>query len=315
MRKFLIPTLCVSVFINVVLILFLFNSEGVKPSAQSANPFYPYLSPRIFASNQNDILINFVPLRKELRDYVDKSPHKLGVYFEYLPSGVSIGINEKEEFVSASLLKVPLIMGVYKLIDDKKIQPDTQIKIIEPDLDKRFGELWKAGPGQNITVSELVRYTIEKSDNTAANALFRTLNGARLDDVFDSLDIPKDADSNRAVITTKNYSSILRSLFLSSYLPKNLSNQLLELLTKTEYKDKLPAGVPNEIKVAHKIGVYGNTPNENNVIYTDCGIVYVPRRPYILCMMTISNDTQARQSMKNVSSLVYQYVSSVDKDQ
>src|SRR4051812_43641694 len=99
---------------SIVLNYFLFQ----KLPPQSS-PF-PFLSSRIFASNQNDILINFVNLRDELRNYVNGVKDPLGLYFEYLPSGVSIGVNDKQEFILVSLLKVPVVMAVYRNVEQEE---------------------------------------------------------------------------------------------------------------------------------------------------------------------------------------------------
>src|SRR3989338_211964 len=93
--------LSISLLVN----LFLFLSqkkirqeqENIKSSSIDLINQHPFLSKRIFAENQNDILINFIPLREAMRTYMDKLGEAAGVYFEYLPSGNSIGINDKME--------------------------------------------------------------------------------------------------------------------------------------------------------------------------------------------------------------------------
>jgi len=134
-----------------------------------------------------------------------------------------------------------------------------------------------------------------------------------LSDVFDYLDIPKESEEDGPVVTAKNYSSILRSLYLSSYLPKEQSNEILEIMTKSVHTDRLAAGVPNSIKIAHKIGVHEKAVEGLGDVYTDCGIVYLPKRPYVLCMMTTSNGEQARTNMSAISKIVYDYVSTENK--
>jgi len=272
-----------------------------------------YLSPRIFLEDQNDILLRFVDLRANLQEYVKKnSANNLGMYFEYLPSGVSIGINEKEEYILASLLKVPLVMAVYKQVEEGKLNLGEEVKVEAKHIDSTFGNLWRKGAGYSLTLREAIRLTLQESDNTAKNALFDIVPPGSIEDVFDNLDIPKIRVGEFAAATPKNYSSILRSLYLSSYLGESSSNDILQILTETIFNDKLPAGVPEDIKIAHKIGVY-DLPNTTTPIlesvYTDCGIVYVPKRPYILCMMTRSPEDTAKKYMSEISQMIYKYVS------
>jgi beta-lactamase class A len=298
--------------VNVVLLgvngfLFLTHNDS---SAENANTQYPYLSKRIFTESQNDILINFTPLRQAMRDYVNKQNGNLGVYFEYLPSGTSVGVNDQMEVKIASLVKIPVIMAAYKTAEDGKLDLNKTMTIDQDDLDKSFGDLWKQGAGAKITVSEAINLMLTKSDNTATRVLTDELPEFAVDNVFDSLDLPKEREGGFAVISPKSYTSIMRSLYLSSYIQREHSNLILDALTKTSFSDKLPAGVPEEVAVAHKIGVYDQ--DSQHPVYSDCGVVYAPNRPYSLCVMTKDLDENtSRQHMQLLSKMVYGYVAQV----
>lgn len=314
MKKTVFIVLGLSLIANILLFVFIASKAAPpKEDITSSTNDYPLLSKRIFVESQNDIIINFVDLRKSLSDYVKKyqldetGNTSFSMYFEYLPSGNSIGINEKSSFIAASLLKVPIIMGVYKYIEAGKLKEDTLLTLKDADLDPYFGDLWKKGIGATISVNEAIRLTLSDSDNTAKAVLFNNVPIQTLTDVYNYLDIPSDTDSNTPVVSAKNYSSILRSLYLSTYLSLDNSEKILSLLTTTPFNDKIAAGVPNGIKVAHKIGVH-DTENPKGSIYTDCGIVYVPRRPYILCMMMRDNEENVRTHMKTMSRIVYDYI-------
>lgn len=267
---------------------------------------YPLLSKRIFAENQNDILINFTPLRNAMHEYVAQQPELIGAYFEYLPSGTSIGINDQMEVKLASLIKVPVVMASFRQIEKGALSLDQIFTLTQADLDSRFGSLWERGVGTQITVEAAIIYTLVESDNTAANVLLRAAGGDALAEVFDALDLPKHKEGQFVVLSPKNYSSILRSLYLSSYLERGHSNDVLDLLTGTKFNDKLPAGVPDTIPVAHKIGVFKSDQGED--IFNDCGIVYLPDRPYTLCMMVLSDEETTRRHMQHLSKMVYGYV-------
>lgn len=310
MKKAFCIVVVLSLLGNIILIQYVFFSRNKPTTANSAqvSSQYPLLSKRLFAESQNDVLVNFVELRDQLREYHETTNQPFGIYFEYLPSGVSIGIDEKENYVVASLLKVPLVMGVYKRIEQNEIKKDDVHTLVKDDLDPSFGNLWQEGAGTQLTIEELVNHTLIDSDNTAARALFRVSTEHRPEEVFDYLDIPKELDNDNPVVNPKNYSSVLRSLYLSSYLTRESSSEILDTLTRTKFSDKLPAPIPSDIKVAHKIGVHLGGDNKQS-IYTDCGIVYVPQRPYILCVMTRSDEKTATKYISDVSKIVYDYVS------
>ncbi len=283
-----------------------------RDDTESSARQYPFLSKRIFASDQNDILINFVELRKKLNEYVlTNDDQEIGVYFEYLPSATSIGINEQMRVNIASLLKVPLVMAVYKDIEAGKLSRDQVLTLKEEHLDYDFGDLWELGVGSQITVKEAARLSLQKSDNTASNLLLSTLSPGALDSVASSLNLPREKSGKYIVISPKDYTSVLRSLYLSAYLSKENSNEILDTLTGSIFLDQLAAGVPNSIKVAHKNGEY-TIDTSSQPVFSDCGIIYAPKRPYALCVMTNSNRTQANKHISEISRQVYDYVSKVN---
>lgn len=314
-KQVILISLGISILINIVVVVFIFSSQK-KEDQQTPNlrQRYSFLSPRIFTENQNDRLINFVALRHQLTKYYEEENADMGIYFEYLPSGVSIGVNDRANYIQASLLKMPLIMGTYRQLEKGVINKNDIVTIKKQDIDSLFGDLWKRGEGTELTIDEAIKYTLIHSDNTAKNVIFSSVPEGTLEDVFDSLDIPKELEGNDPVVTPKNYSSILRSLYLSSYLHEESSNEILNLLTETPFNDKLAAGVPSNIKVAHKIGVHLGG-NDLDAVFTDCGIIYVPKRPYILCIMVNEKEEDARKHMTEVSRIVYDYVSGVNYEQ
>lgn len=308
--------LTISLILNVLLIGYLSNRPSqTEEAVMLANKRleYPFLSPRIFIDNQNDLLINFIPLRTKLQQYNDNEQSRLGLYFEYLPTGTSIGINEKEAFVPASLLKAPLAMGVFKQYESGVLTPTQMLTITDNVKDPRFGTLWQNKSGTPISVGDTLNQLLIYSDNTAQELLLKAIRGSEIDDVFDALDIPKTRNEHlRPVVTAKNYSSILRCLYLSCYLTENHSNELLTMLTKTVFQDKLPGKIPKSIKIAHKIGVAEHEGKSIN-IYTDCGIVYVPKRPFILCAMVEATEPDATRIISDIGKIAYDYITNVNK--
>ncbi|MEX1997847.1 MAG: serine hydrolase [Candidatus Andersenbacteria bacterium] len=307
MRLILAVFLFLSIIGNFFLYSKLAKNQSTQPQLQKE---YSYLSKRIFAETQNDILINFIPLRRALREYVGKPENRVGVYFEYLPSGTSIGVNEKEEVALVSLSKVPLVMSIYKKIERGTMSPDDILVIKKEHLNQEFGTLWERGEGAQLSVEELVELALVDSDNTAYNVLADELAAQELNEVYEGLDIELTLEEENLLVSPKTYSSIFRSLYLSSFLSKQNSNLILDILTKTPFNDKIDAGIPNDVKVAHKIGVFETQDTAQNV-FIDCGIIYVPNRPYILCIFVRDTNEQAQQHMSHISKMVYSYITIV----
>ncbi len=305
--------LIVSVSCNLLLFFSLVNSKSIiKSNAINSEETFssnPFLSKRIFAEQQNDIIVNFIPLRTALREYVLQQNDMVGMYFEYLPSGTSIGINDTEEVKLASLAKVPLVMSIYKKIERGELDRNVKLLVKPHHIDKKFGTLWQTGVGKEFTVDELVYQSLVESDNTSSQVLFGQLTPRELNEVYDNLDIPIEKEGTIPTISPKNYSSIFRSLYLSSFLTTKDSNEILEILSHSIFTDKIAAGVPEGIKVSHKIGVFDIQGQEP--LFTDCGIVYVLNRPYTLCAFVRGTDEDAQKHISHISEIIYKYISIV----
>jgi beta-lactamase class A len=290
----------VSVIANGILVFELLQPDGAIRLRQK----YSLLAPRILTEAPTDTLINFLPLRSTLREYVTPFADKFAFYFEYLPTGTSIGVNEKLDFTAASLIKVPTVMAYYRQMEKRGFSIDGQsVKLEQQYIDKGSGTLWKRGVGAIVTLNEAVRLALVESDNTATFVIASVLDQTSFDEVYEGLDINFVKIGANINISPKSYTSVLKALYFSAILSKDHSQEILSMLTKTSFSDKLVAGIPQGITVAHKIGIVSNQD-----VFHDCGIVYVPSRPYILCMFSQAPEDVTRERMRNISRMVYEYV-------
>ncbi len=266
---------------------------------------YPFLSRRILADNPNDILINFVPLRKKLETKFGSLQVQKSFYFEYLPDGTSIKIGDDKELVAASLIKLPLVMNLYHAAELGRIDLNATMTVTESEVDGGYGDLYLKGAGHKLTLRQAAQYALEQSDNTAAHVIYDAMQGVLSYDQesLAQLDIDQTLQNGQAVISAKSYSSILKSLYFASYLTKNSSQELLGYLAKSESTNRLTKYLPADVPVAHKIGV-----NNTNWSESDCGVVYVPKRPYLICVMVGLPDEEANTFIAEVSKDVYDFV-------
>lgn len=270
---------------------------------------YPFLSHRALSTNTNDILLNFLGLRQNLQKQVAPYNDNFGFYFEYLPSGTSIGVNSTNDFYSASLFKVPVVMAYYHYLERTGKSGET-LMIQKEDIDKNFGDLWKKGAGAKISSDDAIRLALSESDNTAAKVIARKVEDQDFQAVYPALDLNLQTGSGGAILSARDYSTVIKALYFSSVIKREDSNKVLQYLSQSKFDDKLVAGLPKGTLVAHKIGDYRD--GKDNKSYMDCGIVYLPQRPYMLCMMSVGDEKTAQSRMSKLSKTIYNYVSSVD---
>lgn len=265
---------------------------------------FPLLSRRITSYADQDRLVHFVPLRRDLRSFLATQSSTFAVYFEYIPTGNNIGVNDSQPFAYASLLKVPLVMTVYKKIEQGTTQLSDTLTITDKTIDKRFGTLWQKGTGATITVEEAIALTLTESDNTAYQLLRTLVTPEEFAAVFENLDIPLSIENGEPVVTAKNFTSILRGLYFSSVLTEESSQTLLQLLTQSTFQNGLRKPIPLSIPIAHKMGIREETDS-----LSDCGLVYLPNRPYFLCVVSINDrSTRAEETIQRISRKVYNYL-------
>lgn len=242
------------------------------------------------------------------------------VYFRDLQSGPTFGINEKENFVGASLLKVPLLLTYLNLAEDDpailavklgyNVNKERKEQIFKPKETLKFGEIY--------TVYELLEKTVYYSDNASFNLLIEYLDHRfpgeqKLLYTYQDLGLLLPKDKIDESISIKSYASMFRQLFNATYLSADTSEVALKLMTKTFFMNGLRAGIPEGIPIAHKFG-------ERTVEYDaggrqrqlhDCGIVYYPGNPYLLCIMTKGDDYDKLTAViREVSERVYLEVQS-----
>lgn len=295
-------------FCNVLLLLLnvgwgVWGHGGAKTKTSSDK--YPLLSKRIFADNPNDILVNFVPLRKNIETRLSRVNAPYSFYFEYLPSGTSIRIGDDNELVAASLIKLPVVMNLYRAAELGRINLDQTVEVTPADIDDGYGDLWK-NPGRRLTLREAAQLALSKSDNTAIRVVLRNIQGLLKEDEqsMSALDIDYDLEEQRAVISAKSYGSVLKCLYFACFIDRDDSQAVLRDLTQSDYKQRLVKPLPKDLPVAHKIGTFSEKLSQS-----DCGIIYIPKRQYLLCMMAGVSKTEGDRLISEISAEVYDFVS------
>jgi len=235
------------------------------------------------------------------------------VYFRSLTNGIWIGINERKKFAPASLLKVPVMMGCFKKAETKPDLLTTKVVFyftFQPDT-----QYIKATPEKNLkkdySIDELIQIMIEKSDNEVSLFLqnYEPMS-EEIKKTFNLLGLPDINYEPGDTIGIKTFSSLFRILYNASYLDIEMSEKALRYLTDSEFKGGLVAGVPKNITVAHKFGE--RTFKESGIAeFHDVGIIYYPKNPYILGIMTKGDNLEnLTHVIADISSLVYNEVNS-----
>jgi beta-lactamase class A len=275
---------------------------------------YEYISPLLecdtYESNELAWFDNKIENKAEELMSNGNTTH-ISYYFRDLNNGIWFGINEKELFSPASLFKTPVMISYLKQAEENPELLSRKIVFTEADKNYEKQNIKPATEmeiGKSYTIEEVINRMIIYSDNSALRILLREGDSFAYR-VFYDLDvgIKSDEEGLENFMSVYEYSRFFRILYNGSYLNFENSNKALELLTKVEFKDGLVAGVPSDIPVAHKFGErqFG----EEKQLH-DCGIVYHPEKPYLLCVMTRGKDLSTLpQVISELSKVTYEEVS------
>jgi beta-lactamase class A len=297
-----------------------FSFEKIHEVRNSQN--YKYINPLLECESANISQDkNLTTLKTQIKNFIDDQTKNNkdisfgSVYYRDLNNGPWIGIHQDELFSPASLIKVPLMMAYYQIAQEdstilqKKLLNtqtfDSKDQNIQPEVYLQ--------PNQEYTVDDLINRMIIYSDNLAYNLLLSNIDNQKIYQVYSDLgvDISKAKDNpDGNILTVAQYASFYRILFNSSYLDKDMSEKALSLLSQTKYNQALVAGVPDNIQVSHKFGERQYTQTGEKQLH-DCGIVYLPKKPYLLCVMTRGDNFDNEANfIKQISQMVYKDISS-----
>lgn len=253
---------------------------------------YGFINPLLECEGSEELISRELSsFREKLEELVQqeieaKKINFASVYFRDLNNGPWIGINEKEPFLPGSLLKIPVMIGYFKKAESnpsilsKKIAYDRD----PPPSGQFIRPAFRLERGKEYTVEELIYRMIAYSDNEATYFLQLHDSENLYRRTYVDLGIPVPDGLHEYRINVKKYASFFRILFNASYLNKEMSNKALELLSKADFDEGLVAGIPPGVQTAQKFGESKSQDNQKQ--FHDCGIVYYPNHPYLLCVMT-----------------------------
>jgi beta-lactamase class A len=299
------------------------HDKSSNSLTESRSGGYRFINPLLECDQYAASKLNsIVKLETQVKDYIQVAQNEgrvnfVSVYFRDLNNGPWIGINENEIYSPASLLKVPIMMGVLKKAEkdpallSKKIKYTRRLDMaVDPNiLDGKLIQI-----GESYTVENLLERMIEHSDNEAKEMLLALIGEQFLVKVIEDIGIYlKGVNAANDFVSVRQYSGFFRLLYNATYLNRDMSEKALSILTRTSFEKGLTAKLPKETIVAHKFGERGMA-NSNLRQLHDCGIVYFKGNPYLICVMTRGIDFEKQgTAIAEISSIIYKNVEEVNR--
>lgn len=302
--------------------LYFKSTENIVPpiDIRENSSKYSFINPLLFSRvSKKFYTAEYQILNEQLQLYIDDLVNNhdaniASVYFRDLNTGHWTGVNEDRKYHPSSMLKVLGMMSYFRREEEesgilsKKLYYQTrsdsgQYYKIQHTLQTGF-----------YSIDQLIHQMIVYSDNTVLKILDNEDKDNLFNKVYHTFQLPlaKNADDVDGFMSPRSYSALFRILYSATYLSRDDSERVLKLLSTTDFDKGIVAGIPNGIPIAHKFGehTYELTGGEvaNRELH-DCGIVYYPQHPYLICIMTEGYDfSRLEQVISSLSKAVYDYV-------
>jgi len=209
-----------------------------------------------------------------------------------------------EWFHAASTIKVPILVGVFGAAHHGRLPLNSRVHVRNRFLSVADGRPFRVDSGRDansrvhahlgktMKVRELARHMIVTSSNLATNLLvdlvgLDSLRASLKELGIEGIVLARGVEDERAfdegvnnMVTANGLVQVLRHIEEGTAFSVPASARMLEILHDQEFRSGIPAGVPDDARVANKTG-------EISTVAHDAAIVYLPdRKPYVLVVLT-----------------------------
>ena len=243
-----------------------------------------------------------------------------------LATGETLLRNARASLHAASTMKVPVMVALFAAAARGELRMDEPVAIRNEFASLADGSPYQLDPkddsdpelyaaiGQTRPLEELVGRMIDKSSNLATNLLLAKVGAARVTAAMRALDaydvqVLRGVEDGKAyaagvnnTVTAYDLMLILRALAEGRAVSPAASARMVQVLAGQELNEKIPAGLPPGVRVAHKTG-------DITGIHHDAAIVYPPGgSPYILVVLTagFQEESEANDAIAAVSRAVWE---------
>lgn len=251
-----------------------------------------------------------------LSDILVEYPGEVGIYIKDLNTGKSFEWNADRKFLSASLIKIPIMAAVFKAVYEKKISLQSNIRLKSRHRKGGSGKMKWAYSGKEFPLSFVIYKMITHSDNTAAAMLIDRLGYLYLNRCFREfglhttrIDPAGMSLANHIHPARDNYTTpremgyLLERIYGHKLVSDGLSDLMLEILKDADSPSRLARFLPDEFDLARKTGLLRNNCH-------DVGIVFTRRGDFVICVLTKENESyeKAKGLISSVGKSAYTYL-------
>jgi beta-lactamase class A len=251
-------------------------------------------------------------LHDEIKKIADAYPGRYGVIVSDPSSGETVSMDADGRFLAASINKLPVLMTLYRSAATGNVDLDDEISMQASDVQAYgTGSLFTKPVGYTLTLRECAELLIKESDNTAWKMLDRYLGRGYIRSELYSAGARQTEYWIPNTTTPSDVLLMLEKISDPSYTSPELSDEMLGLMTNTDFEDRLPQPLPDGARVSHKIGSYGATFGDAGVVFPD-GSRNTENAYFIVVLADETGESTARAAMREMSLATYRAFTQAD---
>ena len=261
-------------------------------------------------------------LQKNVEALVKDYKGDIGVYIQSLKTGKVVQINADTVFPTASIVKVPILIGIINKINSGELTYHQEQTYNDSMLYAGVDILGSFKNGEKIELSKLIMLMLSMSDNTASLWLQKIAGtGTVINDLMEKNGFlhtrvnSKTAgrENNRTQYgwgqtTPKEMAAVLEKMYRGDLINDSLSKKMIRLLGRNYWDEEALSEIPATIFVASKSGAVDASRSEI--------LLVMAKEPYILSVFTKNNadkswnyTNEAWVLTRKLSKIVYDYYS------
>ncbi|KAB2922020.1 MAG: serine hydrolase [Bacteroidetes bacterium] len=266
-------------------------------------------------------------LTKKLQALVKDFKGDVGIYVRHLTTGRTVEINADSLFPTASMIKVPIMVGVFDKVEKGELKYDSLLiyrdSLLYPGEDI-VGELKDSG---RITLSKVVMLMITTSDNTGSLWCQRMAGtGTRINEIMEENGFVHTRVNSRTpgreamrslygwgVTTPREMAELVARLRAGTMLNPWASERMYRNLGRIYWDGEALSEIPPYVHTASKQGAVNQSKSE--VV-----LVNAPSGDYVFCVITKNQqderwegDNEGYVLLRNVSRTLWQYFEPKDR--
>ena len=226
--------------------------------------------------------------KEKILGEIKKFAGQAGIYYSSLITGDTWGYREKEQYLAASIVKLPLMAAILMWKSRGQTSFDDKITVREDQKIPGCGVVQHLDGDVTLTVRELCRLMITVSDSCATNALFRHYGAEKIREGFIELglkgtvfnreywDEEKEKRGINNYFVPEEMGILLKRMHERTLVDEESSVWLEDILRKQQINHKFGGHLPVGFPMAHKTG------DEEDKAH-DVGIIYA-KRPFVVCL-------------------------------